>query len=124
MGGRAKKRGRIPSRLHAVSAEPDVGLKLMKLRDHDLSRNQELNASLTEPPRHPGESSLFSNSNWNSVIVINLQKRNFPSAHLTFSASASTPGRKLDVAGNVAATSQVGDSSGHLEKMITCHHPL
>ena len=76
--GRERGRQRIPSRPCSTSAEPDVGLKLMKLRDHNLSPNQELNASLTEPPRHLEESFLFGNSNWNSVIVINLQKRNFP----------------------------------------------
>ena len=37
-------RERIPSRLHAISTEPEVGLELTDLRDHDLSRNQELDA--------------------------------------------------------------------------------
>ena len=37
-GGGAEREGdRSPSRLRAASAEPDVGLKLMKLQDHDLS---------------------------------------------------------------------------------------
>ena len=35
---------RIPSRLCPARTEPDVGLKLMKPRDHDLSRNQESDA--------------------------------------------------------------------------------
>ena len=29
--GRKKEGGRIPSKLHTVSTDPDVGLKLMKL---------------------------------------------------------------------------------------------
>ena len=41
---RERDRERISSRLHTVSTEPDVGLKLTKLRDHDLSRNQEWEA--------------------------------------------------------------------------------
>ena len=32
---------RIPSRLCAVSAQPNVGLNLTNCRDHDLSPNQE-----------------------------------------------------------------------------------
>ena len=36
--GRGRERGRIPSRLSVVSAEPDVGLKLMKLWDHEVSQ--------------------------------------------------------------------------------------
>ena len=40
-------------------AESDAGLRLMKLWDHDLSQNQESEAYLTEPPRHP--SSFFLN---------------------------------------------------------------
>ena len=53
--GRDRERGkeRIPSRLHTVSAEPDVGLQLTNLRDHDLSRNQGLDAQPTKPPRCP-----------------------------------------------------------------------
>ena len=43
-GQREKEGERIPSRLHAVSAEPDVGLEPMKPQDHDLSRNQESDA--------------------------------------------------------------------------------
>ena len=47
--GRSKERGRerIPRRLRAVSAELDA----REPRDHDLSRNQELDASWTGPPR-------------------------------------------------------------------------
>ena len=43
MGEEQKEREKIPSSLHAVSTEPDVGLELTKLKD----------TSLTEPPRHP-----------------------------------------------------------------------
>ena len=35
--GRERRRERIPSRLHAVSTEPNAGLDLTNLRDHDLS---------------------------------------------------------------------------------------
>ena len=41
---REGERKRIPSRLRAADAEPDVGLELTRLRDHDLSRNQESDA--------------------------------------------------------------------------------
>ena len=51
---RERERERIPSSLHAVSTEPDVGFELMKSRDDDLSQNQEeSDASLTEPSRCP-----------------------------------------------------------------------
>ena len=36
-GGAERRRERIPSRFHTASAEPDVGLELMKSQDHDLS---------------------------------------------------------------------------------------
>ena len=39
---RERERENIPSRLCAACAEPNVRLELMKLRDHGLSRNQEL----------------------------------------------------------------------------------
>ena len=42
--GRERERERIQSRLCTVSTEPDVGLKLMKSWDHDLSWNWELDA--------------------------------------------------------------------------------
>ena len=44
-GGAERERGRegIPSRLRVASAEPDAGLELTKLRDHDLGQNQEPN---------------------------------------------------------------------------------
>ena len=44
-GGRGRERGRerIPSRLRAVSVEPDSPLSLNNCH-HDLSRNQELDA--------------------------------------------------------------------------------
>ena len=48
--GRERRRERIPSRLYAVSAEPDVGLEPTKSWDRDLSRNQELDAQPTESP--------------------------------------------------------------------------
>ena len=41
-------RERIPSRLLAVSAEPDVGLD-----PTNRAKTQELDAYPTEPPRHP-----------------------------------------------------------------------
>ena len=41
-GQREKEREKILSRLHTVSTEPDVGLKLMKPKDHDQNRNQEM----------------------------------------------------------------------------------
>ena len=37
--GRDRRRGRILSRLHTVSADPNAGLQLTKLWDHDLSGN-------------------------------------------------------------------------------------
>ena len=39
-----EERERIPSRLHADHADPNVGLDLTNLKDHDLSINQELEA--------------------------------------------------------------------------------
>ena len=42
-----------PKRLCANGAEPDTGLEFTKLRDHDLSQNQESDAQTTEPPRCP-----------------------------------------------------------------------
>ena len=47
-GGAERKR--IPSRLHSVSTEPNAGLDLW---DHNLSQDQESDASPTEPPRRP-----------------------------------------------------------------------
>ena len=38
---RQRERERIPSRLCAASTEPNTGLKLTKLQDHDLSRNRD-----------------------------------------------------------------------------------
>ena len=43
----------VGSRLRAVSTEPDVGLKLHELGDHDLSRSQTLNQL-----SHPGAPEL------------------------------------------------------------------
>ena len=44
-GQREKERERIPSRLHAVSAEPDTGLEPTSREIvHDLSRNHESDA--------------------------------------------------------------------------------
>ena len=34
---RERRRERIPSRLRSTYTEPDVGLELTKLQDHDLS---------------------------------------------------------------------------------------
>ena len=42
--GKGQRRERIPGRLRTVSTEPDTGLELMNCQDHDLSRNQELDA--------------------------------------------------------------------------------
>ena len=55
--GRERGRERLPSRLHAVGAEPDMGLEPVKLCDHDQSGNQELDAQPTEPPKHPSTQS-------------------------------------------------------------------
>ena len=49
---RERKREGTPS-----NTEPKAELELMKLGDHDLSQNQELDAQLTESSRHP--KSLF-----------------------------------------------------------------
>ena len=57
--GQRERRQRIPSRLLTASAEPDVGLKLTKPRDDNLSQNQESDTQLAEPQRHP--SNLFLN---------------------------------------------------------------
>ena len=43
----------IRSRLHAAHTEPNEGLELVKLRDHDLSQNQESDTYPTEPPKRP-----------------------------------------------------------------------
>ena len=59
--GRGKERGkdRIPSRLGAISAEPDVGLEPTN-QDHDLSQDQEWDTYPTEPPTCPCNLSLNS----------------------------------------------------------------
>lgn len=75
-------------------------------------------------PLNLGDSFLFSKSNRNNIIFTNFQKRNFPSAHFTFSVPTSTPGRKVDIAGTVAASPQTGASPGYLEEMIIWQHPL
>ena len=49
---RQRERPRIPSRLRAVTAEPDAGLDLSIL-DQDLNRDQESEAPPTELPRRP-----------------------------------------------------------------------
>ena len=41
--GRERGTERIPSRLYAISGEPDTGLDLTNPGDHDLSQNQESN---------------------------------------------------------------------------------
>ena len=40
-GQREREREKIPSELHAASAEPDAGLELKKPWDHDLNQNLE-----------------------------------------------------------------------------------
>ena len=50
---RERERERTPSRLCAVSTEPDGRLEPTKPWDHALSQNQESDAQPTEPPRHP-----------------------------------------------------------------------
>ena len=53
-GGEGKReRERILSRLHA-QCEAQQGAQSHEPRDHNLSRNQELDVQHTEPPRHPG----------------------------------------------------------------------
>ena len=52
VGGGAE-RERNPSRLRSASTEPEMGLKLMNRGEHNLSRNQESEAQLTEQPRYP-----------------------------------------------------------------------
>ena len=42
---------RIPRGSFAVSIEPHMGLEIRNPGEHDLSRNQESDAYLTEPPR-------------------------------------------------------------------------
>ena len=44
-GGAERGRERIPSRLHAVSAEPDVGLKLT---NREITTRAEINRHLTD----------------------------------------------------------------------------
>ena len=50
-GGAERGRERIPSRLCTASTEPDSGLELKKLGDHDLSQNQK---STLNRLSHPG----------------------------------------------------------------------
>ena len=50
---------RFPSRLCAVSMEPNTGVNLTNHRDHDLSGDQELDIQLTEPPRCPSMTGVF-----------------------------------------------------------------
>ena len=58
-GGAERERGieRIPSMLCTESTEPNA--QTHELGDHGLRQNQELDAQLTEPPRHPKEISYF-----------------------------------------------------------------
>ena len=51
--GRDRGRERIPSRYSTVSTELDPGLDPMNREIMTLSRNQESDAQLTEPPRCP-----------------------------------------------------------------------
>ena len=50
-GQREREGERILSKFCPANAEPNVGLELTKLWDHDLSRNQESDA---QPTKHPG----------------------------------------------------------------------
>ena len=52
---RERQRERVPSRLYAVSIEPDVGFESMNCEIMNL--NQESDSQPTEPHRHP--SGLF-----------------------------------------------------------------
>ena len=52
-GQRERRRERIPSRLYAVSAEPNAGLRLTNCEILIMTQNQELDTEPTEPPRHP-----------------------------------------------------------------------
>ena len=65
-GQRESKRGRIPSRVCTVSAEPDAGLEPMKPWDHDVSRNQEPGSQPTVPPRRPPHFLLL----MNQVVIL------------------------------------------------------
>ena len=49
-GQREREKERIPSRLHIVSAEPDVGLELM---NHEIMTQAQTKSRTLEPPRHP-----------------------------------------------------------------------
>ena len=51
--GRGGERERLPSRLHSVSAEPNVGLDLTNHETIILSQNQESDTCQTEPLRCP-----------------------------------------------------------------------
>ena len=52
-GGAEKDRDRIPSRIHTVNAEPDVGLELTNGEIMTRAEIKSLDASPTEPPRRP-----------------------------------------------------------------------
>ena len=56
--GQRERRQRIPSRLWAADAEPDVGPELAKAQDRDLSRNR-VDAEPIEPPGRPPPPIIF-----------------------------------------------------------------
>ena len=52
-GGAEREERENTDRLHAFITEPGLMAQSPEPWDHDLSRNQELDAQLTEPPWHP-----------------------------------------------------------------------
>ena len=52
-GEKESERERMLRRLCIARGKPEVWLEPMKLRDHDLSRNQESDTQPTELPRCP-----------------------------------------------------------------------
>ena len=73
-GGERERRERIPSRLHTVSMEPDVGLELM---NHEIMIWAEIKSWMLNQLSHPGAPRLLlltcnlaSNFKWKSVIFL------------------------------------------------------
>ena len=58
------ERGRIPRRLHALSAEPDAGLEL---RGHEIMTRAEIQSRTFNQLSHPG--TPVCPYSWNMVLV-------------------------------------------------------
>ena len=67
-GGREREGERIPSRLHSVRPEPDVGLDLT---NHEIMTRAEIKSRMVNQLSHPG-AFLFSTLNVKTLNVVPL----------------------------------------------------